>query len=73
MLEGICPKCGLYRRGWALAFPRHQFCSECGTALLTTENGQPVSQGYSPFSDDGHTIYQREDSPLPDENKASQN
>ena len=49
MLEGKCPKCGVYYRGWALLNPRHQSCSKCGAGLEIT-NGYRVFRGYSPFT-----------------------
>ena len=56
MLEGRCPKCGTYRVGWALCFPRYQMCPECGEGLEITENGRPVSKGYSPFTAERYFI-----------------
>ena len=50
MIEARCPKCRAYYCGWALLNPRHQTCSKCGAALEITEDGHPVSKGYSPFT-----------------------
>ncbi len=49
MLEGLCPKCGMRRIGWALRIDRYQTCPRCGTGLVITEDGRPVAHGYSPF------------------------
>jgi len=48
MLEGKCPKCGSYYYGWALRFPRNQYCNECGTALEIKDQ-DTIFHGYSPF------------------------
>ena len=56
MLEGCCPKCGTRRVGWALRFARYQSCPRCGAGLEITENGQPIGQGYSPFTADEYVI-----------------
>jgi hypothetical protein len=56
MLEGKCSKCGTYRIGWALRFPRHQICPKCGAALVITLDGQRISKGYSPFTAEEYTI-----------------
>jgi hypothetical protein len=73
VIEGICPKCGLYRRGWALCFPRHQVCPDCGTALTITENGRPYSEGYSPFDAEEYNIYPGKNAPVTDDKQVSQN
>ena len=56
MLEGKCLKCGTYRIGWSLRFPRNQTCPKCGDGLEITEGGRPVSKGYSPFTAEIYTI-----------------
>ncbi len=56
MLEGKCPKCGYYGVGWALRFARHQTCPRCGVGLEITEDGHPVSKGYSPFTAERYSI-----------------
>ncbi len=56
MLEGKCSKCGVYRVGWALRFPRHQSCPKCGTGLEITEDGRRVAKGYSPFTAEKYVI-----------------
>jgi len=56
MLEGKCSKCGTYRIGWALRFPRHQICPKCGAALEITLNGRRISESYSPFTAEEYTI-----------------
>ena len=56
MLEGKCPKCGTYRIGWALRFPRNQACPKCGAELEITEDGRRVSKGYSPFTAERYLI-----------------
>ncbi|HEY82095.1 MAG TPA: hypothetical protein G4O01_02255 [Dehalococcoidia bacterium] len=50
MLEGRCSKCGARYYGWALRFPRHQTCPTCGVGLTIIEDGQVISEGYSPFT-----------------------
>jgi ribosomal protein S27AE len=61
MLKGRCPKCGASYYGWALRFPRHQSCPTCGVGLIIIENGQVISEGYSPFTAEKYHI------PLPPE------
>ena len=56
MLEGKCPKCGTYRMGWALRFPRNQSCPKCGTGLEITEDSHWVTEGYSPFTAEKYSI-----------------
>lgn len=56
MLEGKCPKCGARYFGWALRFPRHQTCPGCGVGLEILEDGKRLSQGYSPFTAEKHSI-----------------
>ncbi len=70
MLEGRCPKCGTRRVGWALRFPRYQSCPQCGTGLEITENGQPIGQGYSPFTADEYVIKPRSEAPAKEGTKA---
>jgi hypothetical protein len=48
MIEANCPKCGSRFYGWALRFPRNQYCSQCGSALNIIED-KTVTKGYSPF------------------------
>lgn len=50
MLEGICPKCGIHRYGWALLNPRYQTCPKCGAGLDILEDGRKVAKGFSPFT-----------------------
>ncbi|MFC1954397.1 hypothetical protein ACFLVZ_01045 [Chloroflexota bacterium] len=50
MLTGKCPKCAWDFYGWALSQPRNQMCGNCGTALKVFEDGEKVSDGYSPFT-----------------------
>ncbi len=56
MLEGICPKCGLYRVGWALRNARHQTCPKCGVGLEIMEDGHRLFTGYSPFDVEKYLI-----------------
>jgi hypothetical protein len=56
MLEGKCPKCGARYFGWALQFPRNQVCSGCGASLLIYRDGKALSEGYSPFTAEKHTV-----------------
>ena len=56
MIEGICPKCGRCFVGWALRFPRNQMCSNCGAALQIYQDGKRISEGYSPFTAEKHTV-----------------
>lgn len=63
MLEGRCSKCGCCYVGWALRFPRNQTCSTCGTALVIFEDGQHISEGYSPFAADEYTLDLPTDAP----------
>ena len=56
MIEGICPKCGHRFVGWALRFPRNQMCSNCGAALQIYQDGKRISEGYSPFTAEEHTV-----------------
>ena len=56
MLEGKCPKCGTYRIGWALRWPRHQMCPKCGIWLEITDSGRRVATGYSPFTAEEYFI-----------------
>ena len=56
MLEGICPKCGYCFVGWALRFPRNQMCSNCSAALTIYQDGKRISEGYSPFTAEEHTV-----------------
>ncbi len=58
MLEGRCPKCGCCYAGWALRVPRNQSCSMCGAALEIFEDGKKISDGYSPFTAEEHSIIQ---------------
>ena len=48
MIEANCPKCSSHYYGWALRFPRNQYCSKCGAALDILEDNQ-TTHGYSPF------------------------
>jgi len=50
MLEGICPKCGTHRYGWALMNPRYQTCPKCGAGLEILEDGHKIAKGFSPFT-----------------------
>ena len=50
MLEGICPKCGTHRYGWALLNPRYQTCPKCGAGLEILEDGHRIAKGFSPFT-----------------------
>jgi len=80
MLEGKCPKCGVYRIGWALRFPQNQTCPNCGTGLEITESGRRVycgtgleitesgrrvSTGYSPFTAEEYRLKPPTDVPSP--------
>ena len=65
MLEGRCSKCGCCYAGWALRFPRNQSCSNCGAALEIYEDGKKVSEGYSPFTAEKHTISPPPNVPTP--------
>jgi len=56
VIEGKCPKCRARYFGWALRFPRNQYCSNCGTALIIFENGERVSEGHSPFTAEKYYI-----------------
>ena len=56
MLEGKCPKCGTYRIGWALRYPRYQTCPIRVTGLDITEDGRLIAKGYSPFTAEEHNI-----------------
>ena len=56
MLAGKCPKCGKIYFGWALRFPRHQVCSNCGAGLEILEDGKQGYKGYSPFTAKKHVI-----------------
>ena len=67
MLEGRCSKCGCCYVGWALRFPRNQSCSSCGAALEIFEDGQRVSEGYSPFTAEKHYINLPPNVPTPSE------
>ncbi len=74
MFEGKCPKCGVKYFGWALRWPRHQTCAQCGTALEITEDGRKFA-GYSPFTTEEYTINpphsvthpEKKESPVEDE------
>ncbi len=61
MLEGRCAKCGTYRYGWALRYPRYQTCPSCGAGLKITEDGAEAFEGFSPF-----TAQRIDVKPLPD-------
>ena len=50
MIEGTCPRCGLRQFGCGLLNPRYQTCPDCHTALVITEEGRPLMQGFSPFT-----------------------
>ena len=65
MLEGTCPKCGLYRVGWALRNIHHRTCPNCGAMLEITEDGQIIFTGYSPFDAETYFIYLSTDEPTP--------
>lgn len=56
MIEGRCPKCGHCYVGWALRFPRNQTCSNCGAALEIFQDGKRISEGYSLFTAEEHSI-----------------
>ena len=72
MLEGKCPKCGTYRVGWALRYPRYQTCPKCGTGLEITEDGRLIAKGYSPFTAEEYNIDIPTNTPsTPDEEKDS--
>ncbi|MFC2024607.1 hypothetical protein ACFLTJ_03450 [Chloroflexota bacterium] len=63
MLAGKCPKCGTSYYGWALRFPRHQACPNCGIGLEIAENGRCISKGYSPFTAEEHSVKPPTDAP----------
>ncbi|MFC1978204.1 hypothetical protein ACFLWS_08120 [Chloroflexota bacterium] len=65
MLTGKCPKCGWNFYGWALRFPRNQTCGNCGTAVEIFEDGEKVSEGYSPFTAEEHKIAPSQEVPVP--------
>jgi uncharacterized protein (DUF983 family) len=47
-LSGICAKCGAGYDGWALAnLTAQKKCSRCGSDLKITQNGIPITTGYS--------------------------
>ncbi len=56
MIEGRCPRCGHCFVGWALRFPRNQMCSNCGAALEIYLDGKRISEGYSPFTAEEHSV-----------------
>jgi len=69
MLEGICPRCGAHYYGWSLRFPRHQTCILCSVGLKIIEDGQVISEGYSPFTAERYDIQQPTNVPLHDDKK----
>ena len=72
MLEGKCPKCGACYYGEQLRFPRHQACILCFVGLEITEDGHPVSEGYSPFTAEEYSVDLPSNVPTPsDETKDS--
>ncbi len=73
LIEGCCPRCGIYRVGWALLNPRHQTCPKCGEGLKITENGQPVATGYSPFHADKYVIKPPDGATSPEEKSGETN
>jgi hypothetical protein len=66
MLEANCPKCGSHYYGWALRFPRNQYCSQCGTALNINED-ESVTKGYSPFEAEEYIFGQKPGEHVPPE------
>ena len=50
--EGVCSKCGIKRKGYALRIPRYQTCPKCGTGLEIMEDGKHIGSGFSPFTAD---------------------
>ena len=56
MIEGRCPRCGCCYFGWALRSPRNQMCSNCGAALEIYQDGKRISEGYSPFTAEEHSV-----------------
>jgi len=69
MLEGICPKCGAHYYGWSLRFPRHQTCTLCSIGLKIIEDGQVISEGYSPFTAERYEVQQPTNVPSHDDKK----
>ena len=55
MLEGRCLKCGRHYFGWALLWPQHQMCTQCGVGLQI-KDGETIVTGYSPFSAKKYSI-----------------
>ena len=70
MLEGVCPKCGIQRIGWALRNPRHQTCPKCGEGLQITESGRSITTGYSPFTAEKYLIDSPQDMPAERDKKS---
>jgi len=65
MLEGICPKCGTHRYGWALMNPRYQTCPKCGAGLEILEDGHKIAKGFSPFTAERIDVKQHTDTHTP--------
>jgi hypothetical protein len=56
LIEGRCLRCGIRRVGWALLNPRNQTCPKCGAGLEITQDGRPITTGYSPFQAEKYVI-----------------
>ncbi|MHA2068267.1 MAG: hypothetical protein ACXABY_28225 [Candidatus Thorarchaeota archaeon] len=42
VFEGNCPECRHHVYGWALQYPQHQTCPECGAKLKITDPDHSV-------------------------------